>query len=150
LLRDGIPQRLDATLLLIGRAGWMVDDLLKMLAATDRIAILENIDDRELADLYSTAEFCIYPSEHEGYGLPVVEALASGKAVLASNVGVVPELEAPLLKTLPANDEAAWYEAIKDWLAGTGVPRTSQRFRHPTWQEAAAQTFAKLYGDRPR
>jgi glycosyltransferase involved in cell wall biosynthesis len=150
LLQEGIPQQLDATLLMVGRSGWMVDDLLKTLSATDRISILENIDDQALADLYGTAEFCIYPSEYEGYGLPVVEALASGKAVLASNVGIVPELESPLLKKLPVNDEAAWYEAVKEWLAGSGPPRTSQRFRHPSWQEAAALTFAKVYDARPR
>ena len=147
LLQERIPQTLDVTLLLVGRPGWMVDDLLEKLATIDRIRILNNISDRELGRLYDQADFCIYPSEYEGYGLPVVEALARGKAVLASNVGVVPELKTSLLQPLPPNDEHAWYEAIKSWLAKPRVLDGASDFRHPTWDEAAAQAFGIIRGD---
>ena len=155
-MQEGIPQRLDVNLVLVGRPGWMVDDLMKTLRTSDRIVIMDNIDDRALAALYDQADFCIYPSEYEGYGLPVIEALARGKAVLASNVGVVPELQAGLLKRLPPRDDEAWYAAIKEWLVSPEVRPTrdadgSTGFRHPTWTEAAAETFAAVYGDyRPR
>ena len=148
LLQQGIPQKLDMTLMLIGRPGWMVDDLMKTLRASERIAIMENVDDGALAALYDRAAFCIYPSEYEGYGLPVVEALARGKAVLASDVGVVPELQSSLLKRLPPRDEQAWTLAIREWLLCPDfVPRNADPatgFRHPTWQEAAASTFAAI------
>ena len=156
LLQEGVPQRLDVNLVLVGRPGWMVDDLMGTLRASDRILIMDNIDDRALAALYDRADFCIYPSEYEGYGLPVVEALARGTAVLASNVGVVPELQAGLLKRLPPHDDQAWYAAIKEWLVNPEVRPTrdadgSTGFRHPSWAEAAAATFAAVYGDhRPR
>jgi glycosyltransferase involved in cell wall biosynthesis len=156
LLQEGIPQRLDVNLVLVGRPGWMVDDLMKTLRTSDRIVVMDNIDDRALAALYDQADFCIYPSEYEGYGLPVVEALARGKAVLASNVGVVPELQAGLLKQLPPHDEETWYAVIKEWLVSPEVRPTrdadgSTCFRHPSWAEAAAETFAAVYGGhRPR
>jgi len=150
LLQEGILQKLDVTLVLVGRPGWMVDDLMKTLAASQRIVIMDNISDDALAQLYDRADFCIYPSEYEGYGLPVVEALARGKAVLASDVGVVPELQSHLLKHLPPRDEQAWYAAIREWLVNPdSVPRRSDAapdFRHPIWQDAAAQTFAVIDG----
>jgi glycosyltransferase involved in cell wall biosynthesis len=149
LLQDGIPQQLNLTLMLVGRPGWLVDDLTRTLLSSERIAVIGNVDDRALAGLYDQAEFCIYPSEYEGYGLPVVEALARGKAVLASDVGVVPELESRLLKQLPPRDEQAWYLAIREWLLNPGsVPRRLDAitdFCHPTWHEAASQTFAEIY-----
>ena len=91
LLKEGIPQNLDVTLVLVGRVGWLIDGLVESLLSSERIAVLDEVDDAALAGLYDGAGFCIYPSEYEGYGLPVVEALARGKAVLASDVGVVPE-----------------------------------------------------------
>jgi glycosyltransferase involved in cell wall biosynthesis len=156
LLQEGIPQRLDAKLVLVGRPGWMVDDLMKTLLTSDRIVVMDGVDDRTLAALYDRAEFCIYPSEYEGYGLPVVEALARGRAVLASNVGIVPELQTGLLKRLPPDDNEAWYAAVKEWLVSPEVrpgrnSDGSAGFRHPTWADAAAETFAAVYGDyRPR
>ena len=103
------------------------------------------MDDAALAGLYDGASFCIYPSEYEGYGLPVVEALARGKAVLASDVGIVPELQSPLLKRLPARDEEAWHQAIRTWLTSPEtLPRSDAAFDHPTWQQAAAQVFAAI------
>jgi glycosyltransferase involved in cell wall biosynthesis len=144
LLAEGIPQRLDAALVFVGRPGWMVDDLLQRLSACDRVLLLNNIEDGELDALYNQAEFGIYPSEHEGYGLPVVEALARGKAVIASAAGVIPELHAELLRCLPPQDEDAWFEAIKNWLLNP--PRASGvGYRHPTWQQAAEQVFAAIY-----
>ena len=145
LLKEGIPQNLDVTLVLVGRAGWLIDGLVESLLSSDRIAVMDEVDDAALAGLYDGAGFCIYPSEYEGYGLPVVEALARGKAVLASDVGIVPELQSPLLKRLPARDEEAWYQAIRTWLANPEtLPRSDAVFDHPTWQEAAAQVFTAI------
>ena len=146
LIEEGIPQRLDVTLVLVGRPGWMVDELLDALSASERIVILEEVNDDELAELYDGTDFCIYPSEYEGYGLPIVEALSRRKAVIASNVGVVPELESSLLKRLPHDDEGAWCAAIREWLLAPPDPRRAAEFRHPTWQEAASIVFATIYG----
>ena len=156
LLEEGIPQRLDVNLVLVGRPGWMVDDLMKTLRASDRIVIMDNIDDRTLAALYDQADFCIYPSEYEGYGLPVVEALARGRRCWRRTLGSCRSSKRGCLKRLPPHDDQAWYAAIKEWLVSPEVRPTrdadgSTGFRHPTWAEAAAETFAAVYGDhRPR
>ncbi|AMN39121.1 glycosyltransferase [Rhodoplanes sp. Z2-YC6860] len=145
LLQERIPQELDLSLLLIGRSGWLVEDLIERLRETDRVLLMEDVDDASLGRLYDQASFCIYPSEYEGYGLPVVEALARGKPVLASDVGIVPELRSSLLKRLPPRDEEAWYQAIRTWLLNLdSVPRADGTFRHPTWDEAAAAVFKTI------
>ncbi len=145
LLKEGIPQDLDITLVLVGRVGWLIDGLVESLLSSERITVMDEADDAALADLYDGACFCIYPSEYEGYGLPVVEALARGKAVLASDVGVVPEIQSPLLKRLPARDEEAWHRAIRAWLTSPEtLPRSDAVFDHPTWQQAAARVFAVI------
>jgi glycosyltransferase involved in cell wall biosynthesis len=152
LVQEGIPQKLNVVLVLVGRAGWMVGDLIKSLRSHQHIAVLDDSDDEELACLYNQAQFCIYPSQYEGYGLPVIEALARGKPILASNVGIVPELRSRLLRRLPPNDEESWYTAMKEWLTNSKArPQISDKdttdFRHPTWEEAAAQAFTTIYDD---
>lgn len=126
----------------------MVEDLLPSLRSAERITMMDRVDDHTLAALYDGAAFCIFPSEYEGYGLPVVEALGRGTPVLASNVGVVPELESRLLKRLPVRDADAWYLAMREWLVNaSSVPAFSDAardFHHPTCQQAAAETFAAI------
>jgi glycosyltransferase involved in cell wall biosynthesis len=143
LLKEGIPQKLDVTLVLVGRVGWLTDNLIRSLLSSERIQVLDEVDDAALASLYDGASFCVYPSEYEGYGLPVVEALGRGKAVLAADVGVVPEIQSPLLKRLAARDEEAWHQTIRTWLISPEtLPRADATFDHPTWQQAAARVFA--------
>ena len=144
LVDQGLPHTLDVTLLLVGRPGWLVDDLLPSLAACERLVILDGVDDDKLANLLDGADFSIYPSEYEGYGLPVVEALSRQRPVIASNVGIVPELHSPLLRRLPVGDQDAWLNAIRDWMLSPPDTRGAQVFRAPSWHEAASVVFARI------
>ena len=74
-----------------------------------------------LAALYDGAAFCVYPSMYEGYGLPIVEAFARGKAVIASNRGSIPEIAAAFAPCLDPTDEEAWLER------GAAMDRRSRR-----------------------
>jgi glycosyltransferase involved in cell wall biosynthesis len=145
LLKDGIPQQSNVTLLLVGRVGWLVDGLVNNLLSLQRTSVLNEVDDAALARLYDESLFCVYPSEYEGYGLPVVEGLARGKPVLASDVGVISEIHSSLLKRLSAGDEEAWYQAVRSWLCNPETrPRSDVPFKHPTWPEASAQIFGVI------
>ena len=53
---------------------------------------LGHVDDEDLADLYRAAAVTAYPSLYEGFGLPVVEAMACGSPVVASDRGAIPEV----------------------------------------------------------
>lgn len=80
---------------MVGATGWRVKDLLDDIELNERVThkfvLLNNVSDAMLAALYRDALFCVYPSFYEGWGLPVSEALAFGKAVIASNAGALPE-----------------------------------------------------------
>jgi glycosyltransferase involved in cell wall biosynthesis len=79
---DDIPP-----LVLVGKKGWgyrnIVDEI-RRLKLDDTIVLLEDVDSKELAALYWNALFVVYPSVYEGFGLPVLEAMACEKPVLTS------------------------------------------------------------------
>lgn len=56
------------------------------------ISILNHVSDADLNYLYEKAKFCVFPSFYEGWGLPVGEALAKGKAIICSSTGSLPEV----------------------------------------------------------
>ncbi len=142
LLARGIPQRRRFHLVFVGRPGWMVDDVLADLASgaglDGTVLHLTGLDDAALHALYAHAAFGLYPSQYEGFGLPVIEAFAHGKPVLASTGGALPETVAGACPCLPPDDEEAWETAMADWieqparLSGFRPPRS-----HPGWAVAA-------------
>jgi len=124
------------TLVCVGRPGWMVDDVLRGLAATEGVLHLQGVGDDALGALYAHAAFCLYPSHYEGFGLPVIEALARGKAVLASSGGALPETIAGAFSCLDPADEAAWERTIAAWIADP--PTFPGPLVHPDWATAAS------------
>jgi glycosyltransferase involved in cell wall biosynthesis len=151
LLEAGIPQRMSFKLVFAGRIGWLVDDLVADLRGDPRLAgsleILTDADDDEVATLYLHAAFCLYPSQYEGYGLPVIEAFFDGKAVLASTGGAVPEVVGDLSPCLDPDDAAAWLDMLRLWIEQPGaratyVERIRASFHRPTWEQSAEAFFA--------
>lgn len=147
LLRRGVPQRHGFTLVFVGRRGWKVDAVLRDMAALGDDAAghflhLGAAGDAELERLYRDAAFCLYPSRYEGFGLPIIEAMAHGKAVIASTGGAVPETVAGLSPCLDPLDLEAWTETLGDWIAAPGLrqpweERIRTDFRYRTWPQAA-------------
>jgi glycosyltransferase involved in cell wall biosynthesis len=102
--------------------------------------------DEELADLYSEALCLLWPSHYEGYGFPLLEAMAVGTPFLAADVGAAAELAvAPEQQILPLEPER-WLERIEGWQSN-GVRElreaSARRARAQTW-EAAAEETARL------
>jgi len=115
LAQEGHAPRLPK-LLFVGMTGWGVGDLLKDIEldplTKGLIVQLNHVTDDELALLYEKAEFCVYPSLYEGWGLPVGEALAYGKAVIASGEGSIPEVGGDLVTYLDPWNPRAWADEI--------------------------------------
>ncbi len=82
-------------LVLAGRRGWLYADVLRTIAdlgLESQVVILGYIPEKDLPGLYSAADLFVYLSRYEGFGLPVLEAMACGVPVLASNSSAIPEV----------------------------------------------------------
>jgi len=82
-------------LVLAGGEGWLEDDLkefIQKLNLIDNVKLLGYVSDEELSWLYSNCFGFIYPSLYEGFGLPVLEAMGMGAAVITSNTTSLPEV----------------------------------------------------------
>lgn len=79
-------------LIVVGATGWLVDELVGRLNDIDSVEFRGHVSDAELAHLLHGAAAFLYPSLYEGFGLPVVEAMAQGIPVLTSDVGATREV----------------------------------------------------------
>ena len=80
--------------------------------AGEAVVQLGPIEDRLLQSLYRCATALVYPSRYEGFGLPVLEAMASGTPVIASHAASIPEVAGDAALLLDPDDGRAWTEAI--------------------------------------
>ncbi len=88
-------KKVDGTILVVvGKVGLRFSDAAGMGPLPDRVIHLSSVNDRNLACLYSAARGLLYPSLYEGFGLPILEAMACGCPVLTSNCSAMPEVAA--------------------------------------------------------
>ena len=137
----------DLDLVLVGPAGWGEDPEWGDLPEA-RTHVLGRLDDTDLACAYAGARVFTFPSIWEGFGLPVLEAMAHGTPVVTSADTCMAEItgtDAGLL--VPATDASALAEALEaaagsehDRLAAAGI----ERARDYTW-EASAAAHAAIY-----
>jgi len=81
-----------ASLVIVGKEGLRFASFSILSMPHDGVVHLTSVDDDELACLYSGARGLLYPSLYEGFGLPILEAMASGCPVLTSNCTAMPEV----------------------------------------------------------
>ncbi len=102
-----------------------------------------NVAARDLAALYSAASVCIQPSYYEGFGLPVLEAMACGCPVICTNTSSLKEIAGPALQVLPK--PGAIHMGITKMLK---IDRRAQAMRQFewvkqfTWKRVAGETIA--------
>lgn len=81
-------------LVLIGGKGWLFDEIfaqIQQLGVEERVLFPGYVPDAELPLWYASADLFVFPSVYEGFGMPVVEAMACGTPVVASNSSSIPE-----------------------------------------------------------
>jgi len=89
-----VADRMEQDLVLAGSMGWKSSELRRILGDSpvgDRVHLTGFVEDDDLPVLISMADLMAYPALYEGFGLPVVEAMACGTAVLTSSVSSLPE-----------------------------------------------------------
>jgi glycosyltransferase involved in cell wall biosynthesis len=151
-LRACIDRRPQAgyRLAIAGVRGWLdgpVFDLIRELRLADVIDFLGWPAPDELVWLYGACRLYLNPSLYEGFGLPVLEALACGAAAVVADTSSLPEVAGDAALLMPPRDVAAWAAAIESlWadddaraaLARRG-PAQAARF---SWERAARETLA--------
>jgi glycosyltransferase involved in cell wall biosynthesis len=135
-------------LVLTGKRGWGNESLARMAAKlqiTDHVHFTDYVPDSELPALYRLASAVAYPSLYEGFGLPPLEAMATGAPTLVSNAPAMPEVAGDGALVLPVMDAVAWAQGLsrvltddklRKSLSESGIARAAQF----TWERTAAET----------
>ena len=102
-------------LVLAGRKGWKMDEFLNSLSQTvrDNLVFTGFIEDDDLPNVYSMANFFVFPSLYEGFGMPPLEAMACGTRVLSSNASSLPEVLGTVAFYFESENEQSLYDALK-------------------------------------
>jgi glycosyltransferase involved in cell wall biosynthesis len=115
------------------------------LAEEPGLRVLGEVGEEELARFYSGAVACLYPSFYEGFGLPVLEAMQCGAAVITSRDAALTETAGGAALQLDARDGGAWVEAMcallerPEWL-NEWRRRARERASQFSWARTARQT----------
>ena len=151
-----VAEQFPHSLVIAGGRGWLSEELpaeIERQGLTGRVRLAGFIDDADLPALYSAADLLAFPSLYEGFGLPLLEAMACGTPVISSDASSLPEVarsgEAEAALLLSPHDEAAWGEGMNLLLGDQELRRrliaagTEQAARF-SWRSAARQ-LAALY-----
>jgi glycosyltransferase involved in cell wall biosynthesis len=146
-LRQQNPQ---LQLVIAGKRGWHSEpffERLQVLGLTEQVKLLGFVPDEDLPALYSLAVAFAFPSIYEGFGLPVLEAMACGTPVISSNASSLPEVAGEAAIQIAPTEVRDWMQALEQISNDAGL-RASLRERglkqvtRFTWEATARQTYA--------
>jgi glycosyltransferase involved in cell wall biosynthesis len=144
-----LPKSERLPLILAGGKGWLYDAIF---AAVDRYNLVNEVvfpgylPVEDLAFWYNSAEVFVYPSVFEGFGLPVLEAMACGTPVILSDASSLPEVAGEAGMRLPPHDIPAWTNALRrayqdaDWRAEARRQGLIEAGRY-RWSQTARATI---------
>ncbi len=143
-----LPARLPHRLLVVGKEGWGDE------GGGARTVATGYMPNESLPPLYAGAELFLFPSLYEGFGIPMVEAFASGTPVLASSGGSLPEVSGGAAEIVRSFDALAWASAIEALLDDSSKiaamrERGLIRSKDFSWKQTATRTI-EVYAEVAR
>ncbi|MCC7367987.1 MAG: glycosyltransferase family 4 protein [Chloroflexi bacterium] len=153
-------QHPDLLLALVGRRGWLYEPIFEAITSltlSDAVRHIEDAADADLPPLFDGATAFAYPSLYEGFGLPVLEALARGTPTVIADTSSLPEVAGDAALRHPPGDADA-LAAVLLRLIGDTALRADLARRGPeravgfTWERAARQTldaYREARAERP-
>jgi len=140
-------------LVCVGNRGWLNSAVYDKLDTHDglreRVVMLSGLSDAELALLYRSCLFTLYPSQYEGWGLPVTESLCYGKVPLVSDASSLPEAGGPFAVYFESGSTPRLVEALDGLIRDPNLRRDRERliadtFKPRTWTELFEQVAATV------
>lgn len=149
LLRALKELPVDVKLVVVGERGWGNQKLTRLvdeLGVKDRVIFAGRLTDSELDAAYRAARLLVFPSLSEGFGLPVLEAMARGTPVVCSNAGALPEVAGDAALLHDPLDAGALARMMRmmwsiDPVNADYARRGKERAPQFTWAKAARQTW---------
>jgi len=141
-------------LVIVGKKGWIIEDIMlapKKYGVSDRVRFLNFVPDDDLPALYTNALCFALPSLYEGFGLPVLEAMAQGCPVVVSNTSSLPEIAGKAGIYVDPTDVKSITEGLLTAIRQRNLIQGRQRIRLGkeqvkkfTWEAAAKKTLDVL------
>ena len=137
-------------LVVVGSWGWRYEGIRqKMERLGPRLHHLESVDPEELPAIYNLARVLAHPAWYEGFGLPPLEAMASGTPVVVSDTSSLPEVVGGAGMVVPAGDVDAWRKALEMVVSDIDLAadmrhRGILRAAQFSWERAAHLTWRAL------
>lgn len=142
----------EVALVIVGASGWMTSDLAPLVQTrglSDRIIFTGYVADNDLPHWYQAATVFCYPSLYEGFGLPVLEAMACGTPVVTSNTSSIPEITGDAALLVDPTDVTALVGALllilsdetrQEQMRRAGI----ERAHGYSWGRTAEATYAVI------
>jgi len=148
--QQAAPAEQAVKLVLAGGKGWYYDEIFQLvthLGLQADVLFPGFIPDADLANWYRAAELFVYPSLFEGFGLPVLEAMACGAPVICSAIPCLLEIIGQAALTFPAADEAALRHCLHQAMTTPSLRHQLQtagfdQATHFSWAKTAQATLA--------
>lgn len=137
-------------LVLAGKPGWLVDPIFaapQRYGVKDRVKFLGPVSNEELPGLYGGAKALAFPSLYEGFGIPVLEAMASGTVVLTSKTTSLPEVGGEAAEYVDPNNVGSIKEGlerivINEQLRHRLLENSIKQIQKFSWEKAGKETLA--------
>jgi glycosyltransferase involved in cell wall biosynthesis len=146
------PLPRDLLLVIAGKRGWLTETIEQRAASAgiaERVRFTGYVDDADLPALLSGSHAFVFPSLYEGFGMPVLEAMACGAPVLTSTTSSLPEVAGDAALLVDPHDTQAIASALARLADDATLcdelrRRGRERAAHFTWERCAEETFRVL------